>query len=132
MNEMGLLNQPVEFKVGADTIKVKAISTLKRRAVLQSWLLGQLVSEIRDKAALLHSSEEEKAAYIKEEMRNLPTGQALYDTVSDLHPSYSTFVRLLCACTDLTEQQLESMLDKGSSEEVQVLMTYVYDVKKKV
>lgn len=130
MTELDTINEAVEFIFGNRTLKIKQLSTLRRRAIMQSWLIAQLIAEIRDKGAALYEGQEDRDRYIGRCVEALPSGQELQDRIDTLKLSYDIILRWLEASTGKSRDALEVVLNDATVEEIRTVTLWLVGKKK--
>jgi hypothetical protein len=135
MIEMDLTNEPVAMKLAGREVHVRRLTTIQKRAVRQRWYIGQLISEIQDKAkALYPESTSDRASYIQVEMDKIPSGQELQDKVETLDKVQ--FPLILEYFKDainegIPSDELQQLIYESSVEEMRTMIVYVLGGKKK-
>ena len=130
MTELDTINEAVEFTFGNRTLKIKQLSTLRRRAIMQSWLIAQLIAESRDKGAALYEGQEDRDRYIERCVEALPSGQELQDKIDTLKLSYDIILRWLEASTGKSRDALEVVLNDATVEEIRTVTLWLVGKKK--
>ena len=130
MNEMDMVNEPVGITIAGKPVKVKRLSTIRRRAIIEAVITEQYVAGILRQAKLAYPDNEAKrGAYIDKAMLAMPQGKAMSDLVSDHIPG-SAYARMFAEAAEITEDQAVMLLDDASADEVRVLLRSMSGKKK--
>lgn len=132
MNELDMLNQPIEFDVAGKKLHFKRISTAQKLAIAYSDYLANLVREIKVKAEAFAVARE-RQKYIREELAKLPSGTALQNIVDEQKLDSDLILRWLVESnTDgFDYDKLELIFDKATKEEAIAVVTFIRGYGKK-
>ena len=132
MNEQELLNEPVEFSLGGTRIRIRSLTHMRQRAIAQAWLIGQVISEAKDKASEVFGNEADKTKYVMDQMDKIPSGQDLQDKVSDIRLTFPVLLRYLDAALveKLTLPQLEKLVLDATVTEIRAVIAFLLRSKK--
>lgn len=131
MNELDMLNQPVEFDVAGKKLHFKRISTAQKLALAYSDYLANLVREVKIKADAFAEADERRT-YIREELAKLPSGSALQKVVDEDNIGTDLIVRWLVAANadGLDYDGIELLFDEATKEEVTAVVAFLRYGKK--
>jgi hypothetical protein len=144
MIEREICNEAVEFTLTDSegkfrVIRMREVGSIKRRALMQAWLIGQLIQEIRDKADALYpnddkDSNEKRVKYVEEKTESMPSGQMLVDKVNEVKAPADLVCRIVKAgCVDsISIEEIEALLESATVEEVRSLFVFIRGGKKKL
>lgn len=134
MNAMQFVNEPVEFKLGARTVLLKRLGTIRKMAIAQADILNRLVAEVTEKAKAVE--DKDRTAYTFGELSKLPSGKDLHDqTLAALDAAdVSLICKLFCAMwvtdPEPSADDAEHLLNDASKEEVDAVLWFMRAGKK--
>lgn len=137
MNEMSMLNEPVSLTLAGEQVRLRLLSTARRRAIAQAWLLGVLIQEVKDKAAALYpdpADADKRAEFVRAGVERLPSGAALADEMAKVDDRTELLIKCLVAASvdPMPEQQAEHLLLTATRDEVAALLSFLYRYGRRV
>jgi len=133
MIEMDIVNDPVAFTLAGKEVHLIRLSNIQRRAIAQRWFIGQLVSEIKDKAQVLFPGDEGKQSeYVEKGLAKIPSGQDLQDIVLTSRLTIPLVLEYLKASLvgSMTLLDLEKLVYDSTLEEFQTMLGFLINKKK--
>lgn len=130
MNEADMVNEPINLKIAGVELKLKRLSTIKRRAIIEAVITEQFVAGILMKAKAAYADDEKRRyEYIDKAMLAIPGGKEMADLVSSHIPGQA-YARIVAEAAGIGEDQAAKVLDDATADEVRVLLQTVAGKKK--
>jgi len=127
-----LVNEPVQFKLGNKSLFLHRIGSIKRQAIVESFYLEKLVSEINVKSQAI-SDPIDRKKWITDELAKLPSGDDLAKQALSSPLTDAMIYRFIQHASDpqLSVEEIEIMFREASVEEVASVMYFLVNLKKK-
>lgn len=130
MNEMQMINEPVEVAMGGKVLRVRRLSTAKRRAIVQSVITSQMVDQIKQRAAAAFEGDPERqAGFIEKAILAMPTGKAMADLVSD-HVPVDAMVRMVAESSGEKQEVIAELFEDADAADIKAVFQMVVGKKK--